>query len=68
MFRKNGQNLTKFCICIHIDKIKVGIATCNFSHICSRVMTLDLKHTPDHWGQVERSDVEILQINIFLLN
>ena len=42
ILRTNGQNFTKFYICIHIDKIYVGIVTHNFSQICSRVMALDL--------------------------
>ena len=28
---------------IHIDKILLRIATCHFSHICTRVMALDLR-------------------------
>ena len=39
---KNEQNFTKFYICIHIDKIYVGIVTTHFSHICTKVMALDL--------------------------
>ena len=35
ILRTNGQNFTKFYICIHIDKIYVGIVTHHFSHICS---------------------------------
>ena len=39
-------NLTEFhqilFICIHIHKIYVGIVTHHFSHICNRVMALDL--------------------------
>ena len=42
ILRTNGQNFTKFYICIHIDKIYVGIVTHQFSHICTRVMALDL--------------------------
>ena len=40
--RTNGQNFTKFYICIHIDKIYVGIATHHFLHISTRVMALIL--------------------------
>ena len=29
-------------ICIHIDKIYVGIVTYHFTHICTRVMAHDL--------------------------
>ena len=28
IFRINGKDLTKFCICFYIGKIKVGIVTC----------------------------------------
>ena len=41
ILRTNAYNFTKFCICIDIDKISIGIVTCNFSQICSRVMALD---------------------------
>ena len=37
----NGQNFTKFYICIHIDEIYLGIVTHHFSHICTWVMVLD---------------------------
>ena len=43
ILRTNGQNLTKFYICIHFDKIYFGIFTHHFSHICTRVMALDLR-------------------------
>ena len=43
ILRTNGQNFTKFYICIHIEKIYVGIFTHYFSHICTRVMALDLR-------------------------
>ena len=39
----NGQNLTKFCIDIMIDKMYVGIVKCNFLQICNRVKALDLR-------------------------
>ena len=42
ILRTNGQNFTKFYICIHIDKTYVGIVTHNFWQICTRVMALDL--------------------------
>ena len=35
--------LTKYYICIHIDKIYIGIFTHHFSLICTRVMALDLR-------------------------
>ena len=42
IFRMNGQNLTKFCIHIIIDKIFVGILKCHFFLlICNRVTTRD---------------------------
>ena len=41
ILRTNGQNLTKFCIHFNIDKIKVGIVTCNFLQICNRVKALN---------------------------
>ena len=42
ILRTNWHIFTKFYICIHIDKIYVGIVTLHFLHICTRVMTLDL--------------------------
>ena len=38
----NGQNLTKFCINIIIDKIYGGIVNRHFSQIRKRVTALDL--------------------------
>ena len=38
ILRTNGQNFTKFYICIHIDKIYIEIVTHHFLHICTRVM------------------------------
>ena len=32
----------QFYMCINIDKIYVKIISCHFSHICARVMALDL--------------------------
>ena len=40
ILKTNRQNFTKFYICIHIDKILVGIATHHFLHICFRVRPL----------------------------
>ena len=37
----DGQNLTKFCIHIIIDKIYVGKVKSHFSQICNGVMALD---------------------------
>ena len=42
ILRTNAQNFTKFYICVHIDKIYFEIVTHHFSHICTRVMVLDL--------------------------
>ena len=42
ILRTNGQNFTKFYICIQFDKIYIGIVTHYFSNICTRVMALDL--------------------------
>ena len=39
--RMDGQNLTKFCIHIIIDKIYVGKVKSHFSQICNGVMALD---------------------------
>ena len=35
-------NLSKFCMCIDIDMILLGIVTCHSPQICTRVMALDL--------------------------
>ena len=42
ILRMNGQNLTKFCIHIIIDKIYIGIVKHYFLEMCNRVMALDL--------------------------
>ena len=56
--RTSGQNFTKFDICIHIDKIYIGIVTRHFSHNCTRVMALDLCQkfvsAPLSWEQIDR--------------
>ena len=41
ILRMDGQNLTKFCIHIIIDKIYVGKVKSHFSQICNGVMALD---------------------------
>ena len=41
ILRTNGQNLTKFCIQIIIDKNYVGIVNRHFLQICNRVTALD---------------------------
>ena len=62
IWRTNGQNFTKFYICIHIDKIYIGIVTQHFSHICTRVMALDLRQNfvSDHY--LENKLIEFHQI------
>ena len=43
ILRTNRQNFAKLYICIHIDKIYVGIhCYTSYLHICTRVMALDL--------------------------
>ena len=42
ILRTDWHNFAKFYACIHIDKIYVGIDTRLFSHICNRVMALDV--------------------------
>ena len=44
ILRMNGQNLTKFCLHIIIDKIYVGIVSRHLSQISNRVTDLDLLH------------------------
>ena len=41
ILRMDGQNLTKFCIHIIIDKIYIAIVKRHFSQICNRVTALD---------------------------
>ena len=41
ILRANGQNLTKFCIHVNIDKIYFGIVNRHFLQICNKVMALD---------------------------
>ena len=43
ILRANGQNFTKFYICIYIDKIYVEIVTRQFWHICTSVIALELR-------------------------
>ena len=38
---KKRSNLTKFCKCIDIDKIQIGIVPLHISHIGIRIMALD---------------------------
>ena len=41
ILRMDGQNLTKFCIHILIDKIYIAIVKRHFLQICNRVTALD---------------------------
>ena len=72
ILRTNGQNFTKFYICIHINKIYVGIVTHNFLHICSRVtcIALDLRQNLVSIQYLENKWTEfyqIIYIYIFIL-
>ena len=58
----NGQNLTKFCIHIIIDKIYVGIVNHNFSQIRNRVMALDLLQNSFFVQYLENEWTEFNQI------
>ena len=49
-------------ICIHIDKIQVGIVTHHFSHICTRVMALDLRQNFVSAHYLENKGIEFHQI------
>ena len=50
-----GQNLTKFCIHIIIDKIYVGIVNRHFSQICNRDI-----------GHFQSIKTDVLQIFSFI--
>ena len=41
ILRMDGQNLTRFCKHIIIDRIYFAIVKCYFSQICNRVTALD---------------------------
>ena len=58
----NGQNLTKFCIHIIIDKIYVGILSRHFLQICNRVMALDLLQNSVFVQYLENELTEFNQI------
>ena len=58
----NGQNLTKFCIHIIIDKIYVGIVNCHFSQICNRVTALDWPQNSVFFQYLENEWTEFNQI------
>ena len=46
ILRTNWWNLTKLGMCINIDKIYIGIITCQFSQIYNRVMALEWCQNP----------------------
>ena len=62
ILRKNGQNFTIFYICIYIDNIYIGIVTQHFSHICTRVMALDLRRNSVSVQYLEKKWTEFHQI------
>ena len=62
ILRTNWQNFTKFYICIHIDKIKLGIVTRHFSQICTRVTALDLPLNSVSTQYLENKLTEFRQI------
>ena len=62
ILRTNGQNFTKFYLCIYIDNIYIGIATHHFSHICTRVMALDLRQNFVSIQYLEKKWTEFHQI------
>ena len=62
ILRTNGQNFTKFDICIHIDKSYYGIVTHHFSHICTSVIALDLRQNLVSVQYLENKWTEFHQI------
>ena len=60
--RTDGQNFTKFYIYIHINKIYIGIVTHHLSHICTRVMALDLRQNFLSVQYLEKKWTEFHQI------
>ena len=59
ILRTNWSNLTKFCTCIDIDKIKDKIVTRQFSQIYNRVIALDwcqnfVSAQYPSWEQIDR--------------
>ena len=63
IMRMNGQNLTKFCIHMIIDKIYVGIVNRHFSQICNRVTALDWRKNSVF---VQYLDIEWTEFNQIL--
>ena len=62
ILRMYGQNLTKFCIHIIIDKIYVGIVNRHFSQICNRVTALDWRKNSVFVQYLENEWIEFNQI------
>ena len=62
ILRMNGQNLTKFCIHMIIDKIYLGIINRHFSQICKRVTALDWRHNSVFVQYLENVRTEFNQI------
>ena len=61
ILRMDGQNLSKFCIHIIIDKIYIAIVKRHFSQICNRVTALDrcqksvfAKYLENGWTEFEQ--------------
>ena len=50
----NGGNLTKFCICIDIDKIHVGIVMHQFVEINNRVVSFESRQNFDSAQYLKR--------------
>ena len=57
-----GQNLTKFCIHIIIDKIYIGIVNRHFLQICNRVTALDWPQNSVFFQYLENGWTEFNQI------
>ena len=68
ILRMDGQNLTKFCIHIIIDKIYVAIVKGHFSQICNRVTALDLCQKLDFAQYLENGWTEFNQIFVYTLS
>ena len=58
----NGQNVTKFCIHIIIDKIYVRIVSRQFLQICVRVTAVDLLQNSVFVQYLENEWTEFNQI------
>ena len=60
ILRMNGWNLTKFDMCIDIDKILGGIVVRKIAHIFNRVMALDLSQNFVSAQYLEKEWMELL--------